>query len=73
LEGGPFGLHKEALTFKGPTAKQTSTVHAIGVQKNCLQIRQIFGEPFVGRSANLENSLRNPYMGRSAEEGLEKL
>jgi len=27
--GGAFLLNKEALTFKGSEAKQTSTVHAI--------------------------------------------
>jgi hypothetical protein len=56
---GPFCLHIEALTFKGPAAKQTATIHATGVNKTCLQIRQTFGEPDVCLTVHHELTIQS--------------
>ena len=33
MEGGPFWLHRETLTFMGPAAYQNTAVFQIGVDK----------------------------------------
>jgi hypothetical protein len=63
--GGPNRLHKKALTFKGPVVQQTS-VYRTGMHKIPPNLRHNLCYCFMGPSANLKISLRNPYRERSA-------